>query len=44
MQVEIYTETTIKGPCSMRTGKHAVLVECQTKKGPAQKGSVKEEE
>lgn len=44
MKVEIYTETTIKGPCSMRTGKYAVLVECQTKKGLAQKGKVREEE
>lgn len=44
MKVEIYTETTIKGPCSLKMGEYAVLVVYQTQKGPAKKWNVKEEE
>lgn len=44
MQVEIYTETTIKGPRTITTGKYAAAVVCQTTKGPAVKGVAKRDE
>lgn len=38
-EVKIYIETSIQGPC-VKDGWYAAIMECETKKGPAQAGFV----
>lgn len=43
MKIELYTEVNFRGPTA-KNGKCIALVECETKKGPAVKAQIENEQ